>query len=479
MASRSSRGSVLLGSERPRLSTPPLRRLTRKTTLGFEAVQFCEEMLGLELLPWQRWWLLHALEVDANGDFVRRTIITLVARQNGKTLLVKALALWAMYMGRARMVLGAAQSLDIAREAWQGAVDMAKSDPELRAEVETVRRANGEQEMRLVNGSRYRITASTRSAGRGLSVDLLVLDELREHRDWLAWAALSKTTIARPNALIIGISNAGDDASVILNSLRENALSGRDSTLAIYEWSAEPSAALDDRRGWQQANPGLGRTIAESAIASALTTDPPSTFRTEVLCTKVDALDGAVDLSAWRDGADPSGTMDGLRDRVVACVDVAPDGQHVTLAASAPLDDGRVRVEVVAAWDSTEKARFELAGELEKVAPRMVAWFPAGPAAALAPVLRGMEALELKGAQVAEACMGLADLVLARRVLHSADPLLDNHVSGASRLHQGDGWRFSRRGGIGHVDAAYAAAGAVHVALTAPVEAPLPKPMVV
>lgn len=492
MAPRSSKPSArparrrLRGREVPRLFTPPARKLTRKTTLGYEAAKFAEEMLGVELLPWQRWWLLHALELNPDGGFRYRTVLTLVARQNGKTHLLKCLALYFMYIRAARLVLGAAQSLDIARESWQGAVDFATSDPELAAEIDVIRRANGEQELRLAGGARYRITAATRSAGRGLSVDLLILDELREHRDWSAWGALSKTTMARPNGLTVGISNAGDDQSAVLNNLRAAALAETDPTLALFEWSAEDACDLEDRAAWAQANPGLGHTISEQAIASAMSTDPPAVFRTEVLCQRVDSLDGAVDLSAWRAGHDPSGTMDGLRDRVVVAVDVGADwvdgvavGAHVTLVAAADTPEGLVRIEPIAAWDTTEAARDALPELLERVKPRAVAWFPGGPAAALAPVLRAVEnAVEVKGATVAEACQAFADLVASRRVLHPGDPLLDAHIAGASKLHSGDGWRFTRRG-VGHCDAAYAAAGAVHTALTLPVEAPMPKAWIV
>ena len=56
----------------------------------------------------------------------------------------------------------------------------------------------------------------------------------------------------------------------------------------------------------------------------------------------------------------------------------------------------------------------------------------------------------------------------AGKIVHPADVLLDAHVHAATRLRSGDGWRFARVG-EGHVDAAYAAAGAVSLALTAPV----------
>lgn len=470
----------IVGRTEPRLRTDPVRKLTRHTTLGPEVTRFAREVLGVELLPWQEWWLKHALELDTDGGFRFRTILTLVARQNGKTTLLMVLALAFMYLGRARMVLGSAQSLDIAKESWQGAVDMAEADAELAAEIDAVRRVNGEQELRLTNRARYRIAASTRSAGRGLSVDLLILDELREHRSWDAWAALSKTTLAKPNALTVAISNAGDDQSVVLNNLRAAALAGTDSSLALFEWSAPDGCALDDRSAMAQANPGMGRTISVQALESSAVTDTPAVFRTEVLCQKVDELDSAIDPAAWRACTDAGATLDGLRDRVTACVDIAPDGAHVSLVGAAE-SGGRVWVEPVMAWSTTEQAREQLPEILAKVEPAAVAWFPAGPAAALAPVFRGLDAevIELRGQQVAEACMGFVDLVTSRRVVHNGDPLLSSHVSSATKYRRGDGYRFARRGGAGHVDAVYAAAGAVQAALTLPAPKPRVKAMVV
>lgn len=468
----------VLGATVPRLWTRPLVdgpsgpcgcgcALTPETSLGFRFERFVVDVVGLELLPYQRWLGIHMLELRPDGRFRFSRVLVLISRQNGKTFYLKLLSLFMLFMGHAQLVLGAAQSLDIAREAWQGAVDLATEVDDLAAEVENVRYANGEQCLTLVNGARYRITAATRSAGRGLSVDLLILDELREHRSWDAWSALSKTTTARPNALIVGISNAGDDQSVVLNSLRSAAIAETDPSLGLFEYSAPDGCELDDIAAIAQANPGLGRTVSMSAILSAMATDPAAVFRTETLCQRVDALDAAVDLASWKAGADPAGSLRDVRSRVAACVDVAPDGAHVTLAGAAVLDDGRVRVEVLAAWSSTAQARRELPDLLRRIGPAAVGWFPSGPAAALGADLRPLGAVEVKGTDVTEACQEFADLVMARNLRHSDDPLLNAHVAGTSKLRTGDGWRFSRKG-VGHVDAAYAAAGAVHIARTLP-----------
>jgi hypothetical protein len=186
-------------------------------------------------------------------------------------------------------------------------------------------------------------------------------------------------------------------------------------------------------------------------------------------------MDTAVDLRAWRECADP-GTLDGLRDRVALCLDVSIDLAHVTLVAAAVGEDGRARVEVVAAWDSVHAARRELPGWVEKVKPRVVGWYPKGPGAALAVDLRGSRrAEELRAEDISAVCQGLAEQVSARRVLHGDDPLLAAQLAGAARVWLGDGWRFARKGGA-HCDAVYALAGAVHLARSLP---PPPPPLVV
>lgn len=472
MASPPLTGSAPRGRREPRLGTEPLRRLTRRTTLGFEVVDFARDVLGEPLLPWQEEAVCRLLELDPAGGFRFRTFVVLVARQSGKSHLMRVLGLWFLYMQNVRLILSVAQSLDVAREAWRAACQTIEGDPALRAELERISRVNGDEHVLLQGGRRWKISAANRSAGRGLSVDVLFLDEAREQRSFDSWAALSATTTARPNALTLVISNAGDDESQLLNHLREAALAGTDPTLGIAEWSAPPDCDLDDVEAWAMANPGLGYTVSEQAIRSALTTDPAPTFRTERLCQWVDALgDVAVQPDAWAACHDASMTLDGLRDRVAVCLDVAPDLAHVTLTASAVGADGRARVEPVAAWDSTRAALTDLPGWVERIKPKSRGYFK-GPTDALAADLAalGFEAIP----QVTAACQGFAEAVQSRRILHPGDALLTAHVLGAKKWPVADGWRFVRRG-AGHVDAAYSAAGALWLAKTMPASVGRPR----
>lgn len=491
----------LIGKTQPRLSTPPLRKLTRATSHGYAIAEFADT-IGEPLLPWQRWLVIHAMELNPDGTYRFRVVVVLVSRQNGKSSVKRTVSLWRLYVTGARLILGTAQDLSLAREQQNYCLDTIYECPDLAGELVTVRKASGDEwfkvadaeidyedqdgdESLTVTGSgRYKIAASNRKAGRGLSVDELTIDELREWRSWEPWSALSKTTSARANGQTWAMSNAGDDQSVVLNQLRDAGLSGRDPSIGIFEWSGVDGCELDDWNEIRQANPGLGYTVSEAAIRTALITDPPNVFRTEVLCQKVDQLDGAIDYEAWKACADATGNMDALRSNLAACLDVAPDGQHATLAVAGRLADGRPRIELAAEWTSMASVRAELPALLERIKPRAFGWYPGGPGAEMATILRPLalrynrhpgkrldgefpEDGQIAGSTVSQVCMELTGLIRDRAIVHAGQELADMHVRGASRLNTGDGWRFTRRG-EGHCDAAYAIAGAVNAILTMP-----------
>jgi hypothetical protein len=494
------------GKTTPRLFTPPLRPLNRRTSDGYDVADFAE-MIGEPLLPWQRYAVIHALELLPGGDYRFRIVIIVVARQNGKSTIKRTVSLWRMYMQPKCRILGIAQDLSLARDQWQMCQDTIHETPALEAEWGRVRNVNGDEMFWTANGSRYAIKAPNRKAGRGGSNDEVNIDELAQHYDWKSWAATSKTTMAKANSQIWCMSNAGSDESVVLNQLRDAALTGRDPTICLLEWSGEYDedgdvyCDIDDWAQIAQANPSLGYKISAAAIRTAMS-DPPEIYRTEVLCQRVRHLDSAIDMTAWAACADPAVTMDSLRGRLAACFDVAPDDGHATLAVAARTAEGKVRGEIAASWPSAAAARIELPELLDRMKPSVIAWYPSGPAAALAPVFRAPSGrpvkladaaagrpayADLTGGEVCEACMGLASLVKGRTILHNNDPLLNSHLGGASRLKVGDGWRFARKAkdekdastaargqedGLeapkGHVDAAYAFAGAVHMALLLP-----------
>ena len=114
---------TLLGSTTPRIFTPPLvtgrrgplrvrLRADPKTSMGFSVAAFAEEVLGFDLIPWQRWLLIHAMELRRDGRFRFRTLLVLVARQAGKTTIIEVKNLWKMFVLQVPLIIGTAQNLD-------------------------------------------------------------------------------------------------------------------------------------------------------------------------------------------------------------------------------------------------------------------------------------------------------------------------------------------------------------------------------
>lgn len=368
---------MIYGKEEPRIWTRPLKKLTRETSLGFAFIDFCE-ILGVELLPWQKWLAVHSLEIIKEADqwrFRYRYVIVLISRQNGKTFFEVLLNIFFLYGLKSHLVLGTAQNLDTAVETFEDTVSQIEEVPELREILKKVNRGTGKRELFLDTGDRYKVIAATRKA-RGLSSDLIMMDELREQQNWDAWGAISKTMMARPTAILFGLSNAGDTTSIVLRHLRLQAhaalgdpdgvaanrmnLGGEDiadDSLGLFEWSAVPDCDLDDREQWAQANPSLGYGfLTERALKSAMITDPEAIFRTECLCQWVESrLPEPFPDGAWNGGTDENSEIREDSDLFWG-VDMSQDRKWTTIAVCGMREDGNYHVEIVERRIGTEWA---------------------------------------------------------------------------------------------------------------------------
>ncbi|MEV4384385.1 terminase [Micromonospora sp. NPDC049580] len=505
--------------------------LTPESSYGFDVDEFARDVLRHPLDPWQRWSAIHGGELLPDGSPRFSIVLILVARQNGKTELLVVLALFWLYVARIALVLGTSTKLDYAKESWKKAVKLARAILELADEIPKrggVRRANGEQELVVVppdavnpddpddpDACRYKIAAANEEGGRSLSIGRFIADELRQHHSYDAWDAAEPATSAVDGSQIFALSNAGDDRSIVLNDLRETALSfitsgDGDGDVMLAEWSAPEDADPLDLAALAQANPNLGtrknarKLLANARRAVARGGKALNGFKTEHMCIRVRVMNPAIDPGAWKRCLDVGG-LDAVRSRVAMCLDVAPDQLHATLYAAAVLPDGRVRIDFVKDWAGqgcVDKMRRELPPLVTRLRPKVLGWLPAGPAAAASADLAerkgwpppGVKVEAIRG-ETAAVCMGLDKEVVAKTLAHSGDPLLNQQVGSAERLRRGDTWVFSRRAkvesakpkgdqeegdqdaGTGHVDAVYAAAGAVHLARTLP--APVGKPRVV
>ncbi len=358
---------MIQGKTEPRIWTKPLKKLTRANSLGFAFNDFCEA-LGVDLLPWQKWLAIHALETVTEGRqwrFRYRYVLILVSRQNGKTFFEVMLNIFFLYGLKSHLVLGTAQNLDTAVETFEDTVAQIESVPELKELLQKVNRGTGKRELLLDSGDRYKVIAATRKA-RGLSSDLILMDELREQTNWDAWGAISKTMMARPTAILFGLSNAGDVTSIVLRHLRLQAhaqlgdpdgvasnrmnLGGEDTdgSIGLFEWSAVPDCEIDDREQWAQANPSLGfGFLTERALKSAMQTDPEPIFRTECLCQWVESrLPEPFPEGSWLGGQDEHSF---IREdsELFWGIEMSQDRKYTTIAVCGLREDGNYHVELV------------------------------------------------------------------------------------------------------------------------------------
>lgn len=489
---------VQRGRTGPRLWTPPLTELTEETSVGFDQVRYAAEVLGRPLLPWQEWLTVHAGELLPDGRLRFRIVIVLVARQNGKTEVLAVLPAYWMDIDECPLVVGMCTKLEYAQDTWGKTRRLIERSDVLDAAHDRrwTRTTNGELRMWLRNGSIYRLAASTAEGPRSLTIDRLMVDETR-HTGYDVWEAAEPTTAA-VSGQIWCTSNAGDLNSLVLNDLRISALqyikTGEgDPSIGLFEWSADPRAEIDDPDALLQANPSVGYTglrldglVSKARAARAAGGAALNGFKTNYLCQWVGADDPAIDPKAWQDGEDTTIGLSAVASRLAMCVDVAPDTRHAVALVAGVLPDGRVLVMVAGAWSGVLAMR-EMVSALPSLCvtlrPRLVGWLPGGPAAAATADLKpkevngkvvrrrgwppaGATVLEIRG-EASAVCMGLAEQVEAGQIVHPGDPLLNDHIGAASKLHRGDVWVFDRQG-AGHVTAAYAAAGAVHLARTLP-----------
>ena len=302
---------IIYGSSVPRLASPNLRG----QSLGPLVANLAND-LGQPLLDWQRYVLDDALTIDADGKWQRSNLGVLVARQNGKTMLMRMRILAGLYIFGEGSIIGMAQNRQLALDTFKQVVDLAESLTWMRKRIKRVSRTNGQEELEVYchhypndcQGKchrirKYGIRAATSEGPRGATADLLYIDELREIKKE-AWTAATPLTRARSNSQTWVTSNAGDGNSEVLNELRQRALMFESPRLGWYEWSAPPNCDVHDVEAWKAANPSMGHLITYEALLDSATRDTPDAVRTEMLCQWVESLDSPWNLQEWALGID-------------------------------------------------------------------------------------------------------------------------------------------------------------------------------
>jgi phage terminase large subunit-like protein len=446
------RGVGLIGSTEPRIHTPLLNAPSK-----VDQVAELAEKIGMPLIPWQRWVLSDLLSVDDDNNWLKKSALILVARQNGKTHLARMLILSHLYLWGSKNVLGMSSNRNMALDTFRQVAYTIEDNDFLRKQIRQIRLANGQESITLKNGARYEIAAATRDAPRGKTADFLYLDELRE---WTpeAFTAALPVTRARPNAMTLMTSNAGDGFSEVLNDLKERCMSYPPANLGYYEWSAPQHCKIHDRKAWTWANPALGHLITEQTLEESVNTNSIEATRTEMLCQWVDSA-----VSPWVYGSIEACSDSTLEipvgPQTVMAFDIAPTRRSGALVMG-QMKDGKIAVGLAQLWSS------EIAIDEVKMASDINEWarkyhptvicYDKYATQSIATKLEqsGWMMQDISGQAFYQACSDLSDALANSRLVHSGQEELVQHLNNCAAKTSDAGWRIIRRKSAGDVTAA-------------------------
>ena len=456
------RKQKLRGATEPRLHSPYLKGTTK-----LQDVEDICKIIQMPLLPWQKQVLKDMLVVDKKGQFIRKTNLLLIARQNGKTHLARMLILAHLLKWDSKNILIMSSNRSMALDTFRQVAQVLETNDHLKGFVKQIRYANGTESIEMLDGTRLDVVAATRDGSRGRTADFLYIDELREISEE-GYRAAIPTTRARPNSQTLLTSNAGDAFSIVLNGMRERALDNAPKSFGFYEYSAPQYCKIDDRKGWAYANPSLGYTITEEALEEAVATSPIEHTRTEMLCQWIDSLQ-----SPWPNGILEETSDSSLQIPVggytVFGFDVSPSRRNASLVAGQILPDGRIGVGILQTWSSQVSVDdLTIAREIKNFAdlyrPRQIC-FDKYTTQSIADKLAnaGQIVQDISGASFYQACGDLLDGLVNHRVVHNGQAEFIQQMNNCAAKVNDSAWRIVKRKSAGDVSAPIALAMVVHM----------------
>ena len=472
MATKPKKPQPLRGATKPRLQSVPLKGKNKLQDI----LDICE-IIKMPLLPWQEYVLKDILNIDKKGNWVRKTNLLLIARQNGKTHLARMLIL-AHLLKWETNVLIMSSNRSMALDTFRQVTSVLENNDHLKGFVKQIRYANGTESIEMLSGARLDVVAATRDGSRGRTVNgLLFIDEVREISEE-GFRAATPTTRAHSNSHTLLTSNAGDAFSTVLNDLRERAIDYPPKTFGFYEYSAPQYCKITDRNAWAMANPSLNYTISEQAIEEAIATSPIENTRTETLCQWIDSLSSPWPHGVLEDTSDSTLEMSPGAYTVFG-FDVSPSRRNGSLVAGQLLPDGRIGIGILETYSSQVaidelKMAASIKGWVDIYKPRLVC-FDRYATQTIADRLSnsGVMVEDVSGQQFYKACGDLLEGLVNHRIVHNGQAELIAQMNNCAAKVNDSAWRIIKRKSAGDISAPIGLAMVVSKLML-----PVPKPMI-
>jgi len=395
------------------------------------------ELMGLQLFGWQRQVADVALELNEAGTYKRRTVGVSVGRQNGKTALLSArIGLELLAGGH---VAYTAQDRGGARLKFQETVEMLR--PALGSRFAQLRLANGSESLTMRGGGSLRVVTPSKEGARGLTLDLVVIDEALAHPLELV-GALGPTMATRPSSQLWLASNAGTHTSHLLRHYRDLGRAGDSNSLAWFEWGAADDADPDDPETWAAAIPTLQEThgVTLEAVQDFHATMTTELYEREIL-NRWPLDSGAYVLDVAQFSRLETHDLE-HSDKLAVGVDVSPLRDYTTIAVASQTGD-RYLTEIVDHRPGVGWVPARLAQLSQQWGATIV--IDAGAAAAsLLPHVQHLNTLEVGARDYAASCATMYDAIVDGQLAHLGDTILTDAVASATRRRLGDRWAWKR-----------------------------------
>jgi phage terminase large subunit-like protein len=403
--------------------------------------------MNIDLMPWQLLALRGQLEHDENGDLVRRRSLVSVARQNGKTVALKAFILWALVKepirrGKPVLVISTAHQLDLAVEIFEQLAPLLEAKFGAKAYW-----SYGRNEVVMPDESRWLVQAATPKAFHGFSPTYIVADEVWNISADVLFNGALPSQRAMQSPLLSCWSTAGTEDSHAMLKMREEGLRAIDekkfSKLFFAEWSVPPGVdPLKEKGYWAMANPAIGYTL-----------DP------EILVDESEQVDKAAfmraSLNLWISSAN-SWLNPGVFDKLtttfmpeggVLAVDSSIDESLYCGIRAQLNDDGQIAVTVEFVTD-TLGACWEKVHESAKTC-RQIALTPS--LFQMAPMDLANKKIDVGYGELVTHTSTIRQLINEGRLVHTGEQMLLEHVNRAVGVKTQSGYTISSQKSSGPI----------------------------
>lgn len=440
-------------------------RLDTSRPNDLRRIQGLARVLGLTLLPWQKYVAATATEKDQAGVYAYDTVVISTPRQCGKSALVDIMDIYNASLGPDRRIIYSAQTGKDSEDHFKELAKRIQAS-RLRQIVRGIRYGNGAMRCEFTNGSTIQPMAMTKVAGHGRQLDKVTIDEafsLSAEEGATIDDAILPTMTTRLKATGIQpqrwiTSTEGTSESTYFNTLIDSLRAGTRTAprTAWFDFGVPDDADPTDLDAILATHPAAGYLWDRTQLTDfreGFGTDTAGFARAYGNRRDIGSPESFIPADLWDSTAcqpiDPSTAAGHVT--FAAAVDI--DSTHTSIAAAIGSATGTV-VQICDILHGTGTAPARLAQLAARYkAPIVVD--RRGPGAPLADRLLRMAedgsitVTPIPGDQYMAAGQAFVDSLSLGTMTHATDTDLDRSASTSSRTWSGDAWRITRRGSAG------------------------------